>query len=94
MVFDFEDIGCFRPEIFDVDPDKSCGRFDFMQALVAIVLVCQNVATKLFVQWRWDWLSEKIGFAVGLGAKRVETSVDVVGAFIEFALCWSIVDWD
>ncbi len=49
MAFDLEDIGFFRPEIFDLDPDKSRGRFDFMQALVALVLVCQNVATKLFV---------------------------------------------
>ncbi len=49
MAFDLEDIRFFRPEIFDLDPDKSRGRFDFMQALVAIVLVCQNVATKLFV---------------------------------------------
>ncbi len=23
----------------------------------------------------------------------METSVDVAGAFIEFALCWFIVDW-
>ena len=23
----------------------------------------------------------------------METSFDVAGAFIEFALCWSIVDW-
>jgi hypothetical protein len=23
----------------------------------------------------------------------METCVDVAGAFIEFALCWSIVDW-
>jgi hypothetical protein len=49
MAFDLEDIGFFRPEIFDLDPDKSRGRFDFMQALVAIVLVCQDVATKLSV---------------------------------------------
>jgi len=31
-----------------------------MQALVAIVLVCQNYATKLIVSWRSDWLSEEI----------------------------------
>ncbi len=50
MAFDLEDIGLFCPEIFDIDQDKSRGRFDFMRnALVAIVLVCQNVATKLFV---------------------------------------------
>ncbi len=46
---DLEDIGFFRPEICDLDPGKSRGRFDFMQALVAINLVCQNVATKLLV---------------------------------------------
>jgi hypothetical protein len=39
----------FCPEIFDLDPDKSRGRFDFMQALVAIVLVCIHAATRLFV---------------------------------------------
>ena len=77
----------------DLDPDKSRGRFDFMQALVAIVLVCQNVATKLLVQWRWDWLSEEIGFAVCFGAMRMETNVDMARAFIEFALCWCFVDW-
>ena len=49
MAFDLEDIVFFRPEIFDLDPDKSRGCFDFMQALVAIVLVCIHVATKLFV---------------------------------------------
>ena len=64
-----------------------------MQALVAIVLVCQNVATNLLVLWRSDWLSEEIGFGVGFGAKRMETNVDVAGAFIGFAPCWSIVDW-
>ncbi len=37
--------------------------------------------------------SEEIGFAVGFGAKRMETNVDVAGAFIEIALCWSFVDW-
>ncbi len=36
MAFDLEDIGFFRPEIFDLDPGKSRARFDFMQALVAI----------------------------------------------------------
>ncbi len=49
MAFDLEDIGLFCPEIFDLDPDKSRGRFDFMQALVAIVLVCIHAATRLFV---------------------------------------------
>ena len=49
MAIDLEDIGFLRPEIFDLDPGKSRGRIDFMQALVAIVLVCQNVATKLLV---------------------------------------------
>ena len=49
MVLDLEDIGFFCPEIFDLDPDESRGHFDFMQALVAIVLVCQNVTTKLLV---------------------------------------------
>ena len=49
MAFDLEDIGLFCSEIFDFDPDKSRGRFDFMQALVAKVLFCIHVATKLFV---------------------------------------------
>ncbi len=49
MAIDLEDIGFCRPEIFDLNPGKSRGRFDFMEALVAIVLVCQNVATKLLV---------------------------------------------
>ncbi len=49
MAIDLEDIGFFRPVIYDLDPGKSRGRFDFMQALVVIVLVCQNVATKLLV---------------------------------------------
>ena len=40
MAIDLEDIGFFRPEVWDLDPGKSRGRFDFMQALVAIVLVC------------------------------------------------------
>ncbi len=93
MAIDLEDIGLFRPEIFGLDPSKQRDRFDFMQALVAIVLVCQNVATKLLVQWRWDWLSEEIGFAVCFEAKRMETHVDVAGAFIEIALCWYFVDW-
>ncbi len=39
LAFDLEDIGSICPEIFDLDPDKSRGRFDFMQALVAIVLI-------------------------------------------------------
>ncbi len=63
-----------------------------MQALVAIVLVCQNVATKLLVLWRSDRLSEEIGFAVSFGAKRMETNIDVAGAFLEIALCWSVID--
>ena len=92
MAIDLEDIGFFRPEIYDLEPGKSCGRFDFMQALVAIVLVCQNIATKLLVQWRSDWLSEEIGFA-GVGANGMEAHMDVAGAFIEIALCWSVVDW-
>ncbi len=49
MAFDLEDIVFFCPEIFDLDPHKSRGRFDFMKALVAIVLICIHVATKLFV---------------------------------------------
>ena len=48
MAFDLEDIRFFRPEIFDLDPDKSRGRFDFLQVLVAIVHVCLDFATKLF----------------------------------------------
>ena len=84
MAIDLEDIGFFRLEIWDLDPGKSRGRFDFMQALVAIVLVCIHVATKLFVQWRRKLLREEIGF---------EMYVDMAGAFIEFALHWSIVDW-
>ncbi len=42
---------------------------------------------------RSDWLSEEISFAVCFGAKRMETHIDVAGAFIEIALCWSVVDW-
>ncbi len=49
MAIDLEGIGFFRPEIWDLDPGRSRGRFDFMQALVAVVLVCHNVATKLLV---------------------------------------------
>ncbi len=49
MAIDLEDIGFFRLEIYDLDPGKSRGRFDFMQALVAVVLVCQNYATTLVV---------------------------------------------
>ena len=49
MAIDLEDIGFLRPEIFDLDPGKSRVCFDFMQALVALVLVCTNVATKLLV---------------------------------------------
>ncbi len=64
-----------------------------MQALVAIVLVCQNVTTNLLVLRCSDWLSEEIGFAVSFVAKRMETHIDVAGAFIEIALCWSVVDW-
>jgi hypothetical protein len=48
MAIDLEDIWFFCPEIFDFDPDKSRGRFDFLQALVAIVHVCLDFATKLF----------------------------------------------
>ncbi len=47
MAIDLEDIGVFRPKMFDLDPVKSLGRFDLMQALVAVVLVCQNFATIL-----------------------------------------------
>jgi hypothetical protein len=49
MTFDLEDIGVICPEIIDLDPDKSRGRFDFMQDLVTVVLICIHVATKLFV---------------------------------------------
>jgi hypothetical protein len=49
MVSDLEDIGCFCLEIFDIDPDKSRGCFDFIRALVAIALICIQVATSLFV---------------------------------------------
>jgi hypothetical protein len=49
MAFDLEDFGLFCPEMFDLDPDESRGRFDFMQALVSIVLVCIHAATKWFV---------------------------------------------
>jgi hypothetical protein len=72
MAFDFNDIGLFCPEIFDLDPDKSRDRFDFMQALVALVPVCIHVATKLFVKWRWEWLILEIGFEIGFGAKRIK----------------------
>ncbi len=47
MAINLEDIGFFRPEVYDLDPGKSRGRFDFMEALVAVVLVCQNFATTL-----------------------------------------------
>ncbi len=33
MAIELEDIGFLRPEILDLDPGKSRGRFDFMQAL-------------------------------------------------------------
>ncbi len=72
-----EDIGFFCPEIFDLDPVQSRGRL---------------VATKLFVQLRWEWLCEEVGFKIGFGSKRMETYVDMAGAFIEFALHWSIVE--
>ncbi len=49
MAIDLEDIGFFSSGDSDLDPGKSRGRFDFMQALVAIVLVCKNFATKLVV---------------------------------------------
>ncbi len=29
MAIDLEDIGFFRPEIYDLDPGKSRGRFDY-----------------------------------------------------------------
>jgi hypothetical protein len=49
LAFDLEDIGVIYPEIIDLDPDKSRGCFDFIRALVAIALICIQVATKLFV---------------------------------------------
>ena len=49
MASDLEDIGYFCPKIFDLDPDKSRGCFDFIRALVAIALICIQVATSLFV---------------------------------------------
>ena len=47
MAFDLEDVWVICPEIFDLDPDKSCGCFDFIRALVAIALICIQVATSL-----------------------------------------------
>ncbi len=64
MASDLEDIGCFCPEIFDLDPDKSRGCFEFIRALVAIAFICIQVATSLFVQWRRKLLCEEIGFVV------------------------------
>ena len=49
MAIDLEDTGFLCPEIFDLDPDKSRGRFDFMQDLVAILHVCLHASTKSFV---------------------------------------------
>jgi hypothetical protein len=49
LAFVLEDIGFVCAKIFDLDPDKPRGRFDFMQALVAIFLICVHVATKLLV---------------------------------------------
>ena len=49
LAFDLEDFGVICPEIFDLDPDKSRGCFDFIRALVAIALICIQVATSLFV---------------------------------------------
>ena len=51
MASDLEDIGYFCPKIFDLDPDKSRGCFDFIRALVSIALICIciQVATSLFV---------------------------------------------
>ncbi len=37
--------------------------------------------------------SELLCEEIGLMVKRMETYVDMVGAFIAFALHWSIVDW-
>jgi hypothetical protein len=93
LVFDLKDIGVICPEIFDLDPDKSRDCFDFIRALVAIALICIQGATKLFVYWRWRWLGEEIGFVIGFVAKRMELYVDMAGAFIVFALHWSIVEW-
>ncbi len=83
-------ISGFFVQRYLIDPGKKCDRLDRMQALVAIVLVCQNVATNLLVAWCLD--SEEIGFAVCFGANCMETRIDVAGAFIEIALCWSVVD--
>jgi hypothetical protein len=80
LAFDLEDIGVICPEIFDLDPDKSRGCFDFIRALVAIALICIQVATSLFVLWRRKLLCEEIGFV----AKRMETYVYTAGAFIVF----------
>jgi hypothetical protein len=49
LAFDLKDIGVICPEIFNLDPDKSRGCFNFIRALVVIALICIQVATKLFV---------------------------------------------
>ncbi len=49
LAFDLEDFGVICPEIFDLDPDKPRSCFDFIRALVAIALICIQVATSLFV---------------------------------------------
>jgi hypothetical protein len=48
LAFDL-DVGVICPEIFDLDPDKSRGCFDFIRALDAIALIFIQVATSLFV---------------------------------------------
>jgi hypothetical protein len=49
LAFDLEDFGVICPEIFDLDPDKLRGCFDFIRALVAIALIFIQGATSLFV---------------------------------------------
>ena len=49
LAFDLEDFEVICPEIFDLDPDKSRGCFDFIRALVAIGPICIHVETSLFV---------------------------------------------
>jgi hypothetical protein len=49
LAFDLEDFGVICPEIFDLDPDKSRSCFDFIRALVAIALICIQIATSAFV---------------------------------------------
>jgi hypothetical protein len=67
--------------------------FDFIRALVAIAPICIQGATELFVYRRRKWLCEEISFVIGFVAKRMETFVDTAGAFIVFALHWSIGEW-